>query len=621
MAKKKTAEDLYSLAVDLVGEYAQRDADLDRLEQYYFQTGDHDPYQEQEEGHTEVRLPYGTNIIDLVQDLLGGANLTIAVPALSSGKADKDLADAAEEFLKAAMHQSERAQRQDFMSRAAWIVGMRGALAGRVLAMPEWMEKEGDSYKQTAKLPLLLQVRDPRHIYPNFGLDGLSYVVEQRTRKVDDLRSVYGDDLLPNAKPGDEVEWTEYWDSTTYCYWANGEPVKKGAGRKRKAGPWPHLYGGCPYVYEFARQTGKLEPEDRARPILKAAAPIIDRLEKADSAEATFLDTYNGDTLNVYTEDEDFKVSTKPGDVNYMGAEERMEWLRASRRPLETTQAETKLNAQLGKATFPESMYGTDPGRVMAGYALNLLNQSGQARIKPIIDCLERSLETLFENTLMVAENYLQELLDGPISFYRIDETEDEEGNRYRARNKRKLDAKKFDGFYLVNVSLADLMPADQQANVVLANRVREQGPDGRPLLSWETAVETFKLVENPGEERDRIDREAAWNDPVITELRRQVLVSEIMASQMKELAELGLDPMEVLAAVQEKLNPQPQQPQPEMPAEGPPPGMPPGMAPPQETGQLMPQPMGAMGPNLTPLEEPVGEQLMPPGPGIPGGF
>lgn len=617
MAKQKqTAADLYELCTDLVGEYGIRDSGLDELEDYYFLEREHDPdTKNEEEGIENVRLPYGTSAIDLVQDLLGGAELTVSVPALSEGKGDKELADTAEDFLLAAMHQSERGQRQDFMSRAAWLVGMRGALAGRVIAMQEWLTKDEESgeYSTKDKIPLVIQLRDPRYVYPSFGLDGLAYVVEQRTRKVQDLRNVYGDNLLPDANPTDEVEWCEYWDATRFCYWADGEPVKIGKG-KGKPGPWPHLYGGIPYAFEFGRQTGKVEPEYRARPLLEGAKSIIDRLEISDSAEATFIKQYNGDSLIAYSDDEDFRISTKPGAINYMGPDERIEWLRASRRPLETQTADNKYNAHLERATFPSSMYGIDPGRVMAGYAINLLNQGGQVRIKPLIDCLERTLETLFENALMVAENYLANLVAGPISFYQFSEAEDEGGARYQARRKRKLDATKFKGFYRVNVSMSDLMPADEQANVVLAERSRAQGPDGRPLLSWETAVEKYKLTTSPTDERDRIDREIAWTDPAIAELRRAVLVAQIKAELMEELAELGINPDEILAQVQAK---QQGPPSPEQP----PAGLPPEMLPPQMQGQMMPQPMGGMmpgeqGPPMMPGEQ---GPPMPPGPPLPG--
>lgn len=609
MAQKTlTAEDLFDRCDRTVQAYGERDSGLDDLEDYYFLENDQDPEQgSEEEGIEVVRLPYGTNAIDLVQDLLAGADLMITVPALSEGKRDKELADAAEVYLRAVMHSSSRAQRQHLMTRAAWLAGMRGQLAGRVMAMPSWLEKEGEGegYRTGARIPLLIQLRDPRYVYPEFGLDGLAYVVERRTRTVLDVRNMLDDEeILPDADEDDEIEWSEYWDAERYCYWADGQVVEKAG----KAGPWPHLYGGIPYAFEFARQTGRMEPEKRARALLAAAAPVIDRMVLLDSAEATFIGQYNGDAVTVYSDEAEFELDTRPGAVNYLRPNERVEWLRASRQPIETQAAAAKYNAALDRATFPSSMYGMDPGRVMAGYALSLLNQSGQVRLAPLIDCVERLLESLFENALMVSEHYLAELLGGEaIPFYQFDEGESDEGERFRMRRERKLDARRFGGFYHVEVQLGELMPADEQANIVLAGRARQAGPDGRPLLSWETTVENYKLADSAATERDRIDRELAWNDPEVAELRRALYVAQVKADLAEELAKLDIDADAVLAQAQarkqaEQQAQQAQQPQPA--------GLPPELMAAAQQG-LMPQPMGGMMP---------GEGGPPPMPGpVPG--
>lgn len=593
MTKKlSTAKELKDLADQVISEYGQRDANLDELEPYYFLEEDKAADAlARDEGIEIVHLPYGTSVIDLVQDLLSQAELTITVPALSEGSQDKKLADAAEEFLQTLLSQSERAARQSIMGRAAWLAAMRGAVAGRVIAVQDWMEKgeAGEGWKVGKRIPMLIQLRDPRYLYPAFGLDGLAFVVEQKRRTVRDVRITLGSDALPGKKPDTEVEWMEYWDDYQYCYWADGQPVEKGG----KAGPWPHLYGGLPYSYEFARQTGILDPEKRARPLLKGIQAVIDRMELLDSAEATFIAQYNGDALTVYSHGE-VEVDTRPGAINYLEPDEKVEWLRAGRQPIETQQAYSKYNAQFEKGTFPGTLFGQDPGRVMAGFAITQLNQSGQARLSPIVKALEDLLSTLLENGLMVAENYLADLVGGPIPFYAYSETETEDGGRYKARRENKLDARKLGGFYHVEVGLGEILPADEQANVVLAERVRSPGPDGRPLLSWETTVEKYGLTGSPSEERDRIDREAAWNEPEIVALRRALYVAEVRAELEEALLELDIDPEVVLAAMQQQAGGGPPPPEgSEFPPEGFPPGQ--GMIPPQMQGQLQPQLMGQM--------------------------
>lgn len=602
---KPKAQDLFELAEDTIGEYGTRDSLFTDLEKYYFLDLDKKDKAAEEEGIEVVRLPYGTNAIDLVQDLLGDAELGITVPAASEGKRAKALADTAEKYLLAILHQSEKAQKQNLLARAAWLVGVRGCVAGRVMGIDKWMERtEAGAWEAGQRVPLLLQLRDPLYVYPSFGLDGLAYVVEKRNRTVKDLRRSLGDEVLQGRELTDKVEWVEYWDDQWFCYWADGEVVNLGAG----SGPWPHRYGGMPYSFEFARQTGKTEPDKRVRPLLKAVQTVIDRLALLDSAEATFVMDYNGDALNIYSDNE-IDYDKRSGAVNYLEKDDRVEWLRASRRPLDAEQAQAKYNAQLQKGTFPDSMYGMDPGRMVAGYAINLLNQSGQMRIKPIIACLENFLAELLEHALMVSENYLTDLLGGPIPFHLVSEVETEEGDRYKSREEQSLDAKQFGGWYQVEVTTSEIMPADQQANLMLALRSRELGPDQRPLLSWETAVDKWALVSSPADERERIDREAAWNDPQVIALRQALYAAEIKQELMEELIKLDIDPDEVLGRGME---PPPE----EMPLEAPPQpmpegmpaGLPPEVLPPEMQGQLMPQPMGAFeegGPPAPPIERP----------------
>ena len=605
MADKPTAEKLYELATDTITEYGERDTMFTDLERYYFLDQEKEGKEGQEEGIEVVHLPYGTGAVDLVQDLFGDAELGLVVPASGEGKKKKALADTVEKYLLSVMHQSERAQRQSLLARSAWLVAMRGCLAGRVMAIPQWMEKdEEDNWTAGQRVPLLLQLRDPLYVFPSFGLDGLAYVVEKRTRTVKDLRNSLGDDVLPDANLTDEVEWVEYWDDTYFCYWADGEPVTLGAGE----GPWPHRYGGTPYSFEFARQTGRTDPEKRVRPLLKAVQGVIDRMDLLDSAEATFTMRYNADALMVHAEGEP-EIDLRSGAVNYLEREDAVTWLHASRQPIEVDKASAKYDAAFQKGTFPNTMYGMDPGRIIAGYALNLLNQSGQIRIKPLVACLERFIGELLEHALMISEHYLTDLLDGPIPFHLVAEREDEEGgDRYSARSELKLDAKALGGWYQVDVSLGDLMPADEQANLMLALRSREAGPDGRPMLSWETAVDKWGLTTSPMDERERIDREAAWNDLQVIALRQALYAAQIKEELKEELTKLDIDPAMVMGMGQG----QPVEPPP-MPAglgQGGPAGLPPEVASPAVQGQLMPQPMGAMDEDM-----PAPPIMMPGGP------
>ena len=191
----KKSDDLLETAQDSISDYATRDALFDELEDYYFLEQSKESREEaEEEGIEIVRLPMAANVVDLVQDLLGSVDFTVSVPAMGEQKKYKELADTAEQYLQSVWQESERQQNVRLTSRAAWLVAMRGCLCGRVVPRP--VKKGAKAPKGKADdVRLQVQLRDPRYVYPRFGADGLSVIVESWKRPVHDIRQTVGKDL------------------------------------------------------------------------------------------------------------------------------------------------------------------------------------------------------------------------------------------------------------------------------------------------------------------------------------------------------------------------------------------------------------------------------------------
>jgi hypothetical protein len=594
-----TAEELLDLCKDTIKKHGRRDTALKELEDYYFLELTKEEEQRAKDDAIElVRGPHGTNAVDLVQDVLLGADVTVTVPARSENVTDKKHADQAEKFLRSCRQQSERAQRQSLLGQGAWNVSMRATLAGRVICRDKMFKKKGatqeEKWEMGEKIPIAMQLRDPRFIYPEFGVDGLQFICEQWRRTVQDIRASIGPDLLPEKKLTEEVDWLEYWDDTHYCWWANGSPVPQPEEIGGGDGPWEHRYGGNPYAFEFARQTGKMQPEKRARPLLEGLKGTVDKMDMLESMSMTHVAQYIGSSLVVKSHsDDDVDVDLRPGAVNQILPDESIDFLYAGRAPFELNDSLGRFQVLFERGTFPGTMFGEDPGRVVAGYAISLLNQSGQMRLGPMVDCMERFLGSMYSNVLMIAENYLQALIDGPIPFYEYIDKDTGEGDSYRARSEQEFDAKKLAGHYHVDVGIGELLPGDEQANLNLAERARAPGADGRPLLSWETVLEKYELGKSAGEERDRIDRELAWNHPDVVFLREKILVARLIKEMEDELADLDIDPEEALAEAKAAQQPAPM-PVAEMPPGGQ--GVAPeamGPPPPPEAQMQQPQPQG----------------------------
>ena len=203
-----TVKDLWDKTQDTIKRHQERDSRLERMDDYYFleNTKEESPAPPAE-GIEVVRNPNATNAVDLVQDVLAGADVTTTVPARNETPKEKKYADSAEMFLASCAKQSARLQRQNLIGRAAWLVAMRGALAGRVMPVPQFAQQgKGDDgrvkWGAGDKIPIMLQLRDPLLVFPEFGLDGLAYVCERWTRTVQDVRNTYGEDVLQGKKLG-----------------------------------------------------------------------------------------------------------------------------------------------------------------------------------------------------------------------------------------------------------------------------------------------------------------------------------------------------------------------------------------------------------------------------------
>lgn len=549
---KTRAEELYELAEMVVEEYGARDGMLQALEPYYFLDGAQDPDQEDEQDETleVVRLPHGTDVVDLIQAMLSDNELNISVPARSEKKRDLDLADEAERWLQALVAENERAAGQGMLGRAGWLVPMRAVFCARVVFQPRNLKRGEKGLEQGRKPAILLQMRDPLVVYPKFGEDCLLYVVERWERTVADVRSTWGEQVLAKRKADETVVWTELWTDSEYCYWADGAAMAREVGGVSEAGPWKHSYGGLNYVYRFAQQTGLREPGRRGRPLLEAARHSIDAMNLVDTVELTTIREYGGDALVVTSASGDQqKIDLSPLAVNYLRPGESIDWLRASRQPLDAARARAKYESAFQRDTLPYAVYGQDPGRIMSGFSLNLLTRSGQMRIRAVIEAIERGMEDLLSIALMVAENELAPLLEaGLVRAYMRGAHTKQDGTTRTVRQEVALNARELAGYYEVNVTLGEVMPQDDQANVMLALRTQQPGPSGRPLLSWRTTVERFKLVQSPAEERRRIDEEQAAQDPQVVELRRAIFAAKVREELVEEAEELGIDVEEVLA-------------------------------------------------------------------------
>ncbi len=491
MARWPQPEELYELADELVERHAARDRLYRRMDDLYFQEGE---ASDEDERVQRVTLPLATNAIDLVADLASVQEIGIEIPAAGESRKAKLEADEQEKWFKAWLSLNERRSRGNFRHQMAWYAAMRGMVVVRVL--PD--VKRLAAYAETFDLPVVLQLRDPGRVYCDWGPYGLRAVVEEYERSVRSIRREYPGVLAGKEYADrDTVRWREYWDEQVCCYWADGEPVKVGGRAVR-----PHLYGCLPYGVAYARMTPSPDPERAARPMLAAVERVIENVQVLASIMAT---------AGVHTIDSAFAVYSQryglgegrqrldltPGAINYFDPllGEKVEPIQRPPLPQDLYQLMGLFMTQFQQGTFPAAIYG-EVGLQMAVYAISLMTQSGRRALLPIWRAVERAHELAIMACAEIVANLVGPAYGRPLPLVVVDETED----RRRARREIALDWEKIGADFDVVCRLGDPLPADRASNLRMAIEAVRAG-----LLSQETALTDYNLVEDPTEEMMRI--------------------------------------------------------------------------------------------------------------------
>jgi hypothetical protein len=230
---KPSVDELIERAHSLIEEAADRDALYDRVDDLYDQSRP-DAATTDAENVQLIKMPYGTNAVDLVADLAAQMERSITIPAAKETAQAKRDADLMEEWLLAWVNINERLQQSNFTADAAWFGAQRSQVIMRCLYYEPAAQEIKKGSAPLATPPVILQIRDPRYVYHSVGVVGLECVVEGWQRTAAEIRRTYPDALDEDEYPDDMlVEWVEYWDDKWRCYWAAGEDLAEGRRRGR----------------------------------------------------------------------------------------------------------------------------------------------------------------------------------------------------------------------------------------------------------------------------------------------------------------------------------------------------------------------------------------------------
>jgi hypothetical protein len=448
-----------------------------------------------------LKMPYGTNTVDLVTDMTSQADMQIEIAAAKETKEAKTTADEQEKWLRAWFSRNELLQNVNLIADAAWFAAQRSAVIFRVLYSSDMLKKGEDGEDRLTDLPCVLQARDPRYVYWLDGPLGPEYVVECYPRLAAEIKALYPSVLDDDEYADDSVvNWLEYWDDTYCAYFCEGTAVKV-AGKAVR----PHGFGVLPYAIGVARSTPRTAPDKRFRPILRGVADTLRGLDIYSSIRATaahdsvvnawavFSDTYGHGSKELHL---------GPDDINYLGALDKVQPLQRAPLPPDLSEYGAQLMAAFQQGTFPLALYGQVPGQ-LAGYAINMLVASGRRPMIPIYGAVQRALEGAFRICVLICKNKLAKLVGDEIGL--MSRERDKSGRAYRSR--LMLDTRKVSEDFDCSVTLTDPLPADEASNLRMALEAVTKG-----LLSFETALTKYKIVPDALTEMERIQVEKIYN-------------------------------------------------------------------------------------------------------------
>ncbi len=490
------AEDVIDLVKGLVEDNEQRDRMYDRMDRLYDQTTTTSKQYSQDESVKRMTMPYATNAVDLVADLASQAEMSLTVPAIRETMDAKKDADEIEQWLLAVRKGNERRSDETFNADLAWITAQRGFCCVRTLFTDALVEKTSEGYNVNT-VPVIMQVKDPRIIYPQWTATGIDFVAEVWDRRVGDIRRLYPDVLTDKSyENATKVEWVEYWDDTYRMYFADGYPVLT---KGRHA--IPHGYGVVPYAFGRARGTPRNEPEERYRPLLRGVEHTISNLDVWFSILATAGWSAVSNAWAVFSETvKDLDLT--PGAINYLSPEDKIQGLQRDALPSDFFQLGTMLIQALQQGTFPFALYGESPGD-LAGYAINLLNQAGRRPLAPIWSAIQSCYERAFYNVVHIAKNKVAPLVGNKVPLSVVVESGKADMASKLIKRKLTLDTSKVDKSFECTVKLTDPLPADKAGNL----RMAVEAVTAR-LLSKETALQKFEIVTDAMAEMERISAE-----------------------------------------------------------------------------------------------------------------
>ena len=445
------------------------------------------------EGREQVVLPDPFNSVNVALRMLSNEP-DISVPSVEVTESADEAARKRYRFLDSLWSRTNRIQRTNVITDAAWY----GLVRGRFVFDVRWVYDKLKGQMKRRAYPVQVRALDPLNVGIHYGPYGPLWAYHRYIDTRVNVKAAWPKLKLPMqsdigySELTSEVEVIDFWwFDDDFNVW-NAVVVDTVFAKK----PAKTDYSTLPLIEGV---NDGMPGDDESYRGLSLLHPMIDLWQYACqlmSQKATGVSYYFWPMLFVQNElnekIEPFQIG--PGRVEQLPRGTKIDPYTVSPNVPLSDSVQRVVEAGLQKSTFPEVVYGESPGSLQAGYGVSLLADAAKGRINSLRQQLEWAIQTVNEVALELFE--LLAPMEG-MELWAFD------------RGTQKLESFRFSpadiaGAYENKVKITPAVPTDLQKQTLGLRMVQERA------VSMQTFRERFLNEKFPEKEEERILLEEA---------------------------------------------------------------------------------------------------------------
>lgn len=379
----------------------------------------------------------------------------------------------------------------------------------------EEFKKREESWEKSLdeSFPIIHRAVHPKNLLWD-SLDNPSFIFEKYTRKSVSIKREWGDKFDDSkVKPGDNVNWWEYWDNEMFAFFVDTDMIETGE----------NIYGYIPYVLGDAGFG--LEGED-SKPEVRLAGLIAPALSAFHTEMRVITAIVNGIEYGVWGKqsveqepDDSLQISNKPGELSVIPKQFGYK-IEPSPTVIKDAYAMLDICRNEQEMITPKSIMGVSE-KYTSGYANAI--EVGEAKLGfgGMVESWEKTWSTILDRSLYLIKNVIME----PVGLT---------GN-YSGKSVLTIKPDQIDTdtqhFYVV---LDATTPEEKDRRIMLGLRMQMSG-----AASYETICREFYGLD-PNVETTRKMIEAALQSPMIQQAVAMEALNDAGMQQILDLIKQG---------------------------------------------------------------------------------